>query len=255
MEDDALTIMFVRKSGKIRSIKIEVKKIFYLAIGVLSLIIAFVGLLYGYYLIYHENNKLLAMVENREVGIVENIDESIQPAANLNKEIKITEQLKSQKQAQLNQKPEKKLVENISGNVINVFSINTDSNKVTIQDFKIERNDDGPGIKARFNIVNVNHITKITGYWIVVGEQKKKNKTSYKSYPKTIINTKGEIVDHKDARLTSATWFSIERLKPVKGILEFDNQFDNYDIIHIYVYSSKGELLLNSIYNRWETAA
>ena len=42
MDDDFLTIMFVRNSGKIRSIKVETKKLFYLAAGIISLILAFV---------------------------------------------------------------------------------------------------------------------------------------------------------------------------------------------------------------------
>ena len=256
MEDDVLTIMFVRKSGKIRSIKLEVKKIVYLGIGVLSLIIAFIGLIYGYYLIYSENSELLAMVEKKEHVLAQSsareFSQEKTDEANIGKEVAGPDIKEKEAQIQSGKEPEKKLVENIRGELIVSFSADSDSNQVAIRDFRIEKNDNGPGIKAVFNIINVNHISKITGYWIMVGERKK-NKMVYKSYPETLINSKGEIVNHKNAK--AVTWFSIERLKPVKGILEFDNEFDDYERIYIHVYSIKGELLLRSIYNRWELAA
>ena len=42
------------------------------------------------------------------------------------------------------------------------------------------------------------------------------------------------------------------QFKPVKGLLEFDKNFNDYDSVSIFIYSIKGELLLKSKYNRWE---
>ena len=62
-------------------------------------------------------------------------------------------------------------------------------------------------------------------------------------------------MNHKDPGLIPVTWFSIERLKIVKGELKFDNEFNDYDAIYIYIYSINGELLLKSKFNRWLTTA
>ncbi|NVM01432.1 MAG: hypothetical protein HWN67_03805 [Candidatus Helarchaeota archaeon] len=259
MEDDILTVVFVRQSGKIRSIKVEVKKLFYLAAGLISLILAFIGLLYGYVFIYRENSDLLAMVEKIErderiISSEESYKSDILEERAAGEIIKLKE-IEEEAREEIAKEPQKDVVENLEGKTIDVFSTDSDSCKVTVEDFQVEKSDKIPGIKVIFKIINVNQISKITGYWILVVEDKKKRTVVYRSFPNTTLNNKGEIVDYKSATLTSTTWFSIERFKIVKAEFEFDGEFDDYDSIYIYIYSIKGELLLKSKYNRWSLTA
>jgi len=259
MEDDVLTIVFVRQSGKIRSIKVEVKKLFYLAAGIVSLMLAFIGLLYGYISIYRENSNLLAMVEKIERGEMVISSEEAYKSDILGEsaadEIIKLKKIEKEAKEEIAEETQKEVVENFEGNTIDIFSTDSDSYKVIVENFQVEKSDEIPGIKVIFRIINVNQISKITGYWILVAEDKKKNTVVYRSFPNTTLNNKGEIVNYKSATLTSTTWFSIERFKIVKAEFEFDNEFDDYDSIYIYIYSIKGELLLKSKYNRWSLTA
>jgi len=246
MEDDVLTIMFVRQSGKIRSIKLEIKKLFFLAAGLVSLILAFVGLMYGYIYIYRENSNLLAMVEK-----IEKAEIAIPSEEGAGGEIVKLQGIDEEAEGKIVDGIQKEVVENLDGKLINIFSTDLDSYKIAVEDFEVEKSDKIPGIKVIFKIVNVNQVSKIMGFWAIVGENNKKNAIFKRSYPKDFLNSKGEIVNNKNANLVSATWFSIERLKPVTGQLEFDNEFDDYNAIYIYIYSTKGDLLLQSKFNRW----
>jgi len=255
MENDIITVMFVRQGGKIRSVKLEIKKLFFLAVGVISLIIAFAGLLYGYYSIYRENNNLVAMVEdsdhykdqavstevtddkkNSEEGVVREVTED-------KKEIETEKEVKES---------QARLVENLNGRLEESFSVDSNSpQKVRIEDFQIEKSDKNQGVKVLFKIFNVNQTSKIIGFWVLVSENKKKNTVVYRSYPKNVLNENGKLLNSMRANPSIITWFSIERFKPVRGVFEFDNEFTDYDAIYIDVYSNKGELLLRSKYNRW----
>lgn len=255
MEDDVLTIMFVRQSGKIRSIKLEIKKLFFLAAGLVSLILAFVGLMYGYIYIYRENSNLLAMVEKIEKAEMsipfEGVSKQGISEEDAGGEIVKLQGIDEEDKGKIVEGTQKEIVENLDGELINIFSTDSDSYKVAIEDFKVEKSDKIPGIRVIFKIVNVNQVSKIIGFWAIVGENNKKNTIFMRSFPKTFINSKGEIVNNRNAGLVSATWFSIERLKPVTGQLEFDNEFDDYNAIYIYIYSIKGDLLIQSKFNRW----
>ena len=255
MEDDVLTIMFVRQSGKIRSIKLEIKKLFFLAAGLVSLILAFVGLMYGYIYIYRENSNLLAMVEKIEKAEIaipsEEVSKQRISEEGAGDEVVKLQGIDEEAEGKIVEGIQKEVVENLDGKLINIFSTDSDSYKIAVEDFEVEKSDKIPGIKVIFKIINVNQVSKIMGFWAIVGENNKKNVIFKRSYPKDFLNSKGEIVNNKNANLVSATWFSIERLKPVTGQLEFDNEFDDYNAIYIYIYSTKGDLLLQSKFNRW----
>lgn len=259
MEDDVLTVMFVRQSGKIRTIKIEVKKLFILAVGIISLILAFGGLIYGYFSVYKENSDLLAMVGKIEQNITSlstNKSSENRTLKETDKSV-IVEVPTNQKETTeiYDEKSQKKIVENLDGKLDEIFITDSDSNKVAIKDFQVAPNDKQPGIKVIFSIINSKQNTKITGYWIIVGENKRKNTITYRSFPNIALDKNGEIINHKDASLTSTTWFSIERFKIVKGELIFDGEFNDYDTVYIYIYSINDELLLKSKFNRWLTTA
>ena len=238
MEDDVLTIMFVRQSGKIRSIKLEIKKLFYLAAGLVSLVLALIGLMYGYIYIYRENSNLLAMVEKIEKAEMaipsEEVSKQRISEGDVGGEIVKLRGIDEETKEEIVEGTQKEVVENLDGKLINIFSTDSDSYKVAVEDFRVEKSDKIPGIKVIFRIINVNQVSKINGFWAIVGENNKKDAVFRRSYPKIFINSKGEIVNNQNASLVSLTWFSIERLKPVTGQLEFDDEFDDYNAIYIY---------------------
>jgi hypothetical protein len=259
MEDDVLTVMFVRQSGKIRTIKIEVKKLFILAIGIISIILALGGLIYGYFSIYKENNDLLAMVGRIEQNVeslskVKGFEDKTLKETNKSVIVEVPATQKETTEI-YDEKSQKKIVENLEGKLDEIFITDSDSYKVALKDFQVAPNDKQPGIKVIFSITNSKKINKITGYWIIVGENKRKNAIAYRSFPNFSLDKNGEIINYKDPNLIPVTWFSIERLKPVKGELKFDDEFNDYDTIYIYIYSINGELLLKSKFNRWLTTA
>ena len=254
MDDDFLTIMFVRNSGKIRSIKVETKKLFYLAAGIVSLIVAFGGLVYGYFAIYQQNTQLMAMVNHHEYAAYSDSTAQDSYRGALKEGTQKTEtEVREEKTSRTEEiPPQPQVVENVSGKVDNIFVMSNDSFQVAVRDFHVEKNGSIPGVKVIFNLHNVFQSTTITGYWVIVGERKKNNRFVYKSYPEMPVTANGEVKYQKNITYSSATWFSIERFKPVKGHLDFDKDFDDYDAITIYIFSIKGEVLLKSKYNRWE---
>ena len=256
MDDDFLTIMFVRNSGKIRSIKVETKKLFYLAAGIISLIVAFGGLVYGYFAIFQQNVQLMAMVNHHEYAAYsdsttqDSYKDALREGAGVHEAETEAKEEKISQTEEIPQQPQ--VVENVSGKVDNIFVMSNDSFQVAVRDFHVEKNGTTPGVKVILSLHNVFQHTTITGYWVIVGERKKNNRVVYKSFPEMDVMANGEVKYQKNITYSSATWFSIDRFKPVKGNLEFDKDFDDYDAITIYIFSIKGEILLKSKYNRWE---
>ena len=237
MENDILTIMFVKQSGgKIRSVKLEMKKLFYLAVGIVSLISAFILLIYSHYSIYQENNVLIAKIKNidqfeNEVVISKPIESE---SSDKSVEIAIKKQEKVSEVKNEIEGNQTKLVVNLNGTLTELVSVDANSEKVSITDFRVEENKFKPGIRVFFKLSNVKQVSRIEGYWVLVGENKKDNKVFYKSHPRSPIDEKGEILMPGNLTSSSITRFSIERFKLVNAGLDFDNKFDDYNAIYIY---------------------
>ncbi len=254
MEDNILTIMFVKQSGgKIRSVKLEMKKLFYLAVGIISLISAFILLIYSYYSIYQENSILIANIKNTnqyENEVVKSEPIENEPS-NKSVEIVVEEQDEVSEVKNEIEGIRTESIENLNGSLTELFSVDTDSEKVTVSDFRVEENKDKPGIRVFFKLDNVNQVSRIEGYWILVGENKKDGEVYYRSHPRNLIDENGEILTSRRSTPSSISWFSIERFKIENAGLDFDNNFDDYNAIYIYIFSNKSELLLTSKFNSW----
>lgn len=245
MEEDNITIMVVRQSGKIRTVKIAPKKLYIFIAGLMGLFIAFFTLLYGYIAAYQQNtgltNSVNAIIEAK-INTPEQKSSLLDNPANPNNVSSYTD-----KSAVPNDSSLIKTSALIA--VVTPSKEDVLSEKITIEGFQINITEKPNGLRFYFKLNNMEQGPPLSGYLTVIGGNEKGLPPRYKSYPEREPGKHDEIGDFKQGE-----WFSIRRFKYVQGFLPFDNQIKGYSKLTLYIYSISGELLYRQTYGIVQTS-
>jgi len=250
LNDSEVTIMLVRNSGKVRSVKIEIRKLILLGVGFLCLIAGFIVVLYGWISLSQEHYNLLAMTKNMDIAGVSGYIEKEAAAENVPVDTVTTlEEGVSIEESQEESIPgETALLLDIKEKFIPEKSILSDS--ISITEFRIERRKDQPGIRIKFNLNNSKGTGSISGYLTVFAEFILQDKKVFKSYPEDNVNENGKVKDFRQG-----DWFSISRFKVVSGKIDYDPDSLDFDNLWICVFSTKGDLMLKVYFERMQPSA
>ena len=233
MEEDSITIIVVRQSEKIRTVKIAPQKLYVFLAGLTGLIFAFLIVLYGYVSAYKENTGLANTVQ------------SILQA----REISPPEVEQPPKQEEMTAQPIEDTVS--TGTTTSLIAVaspseqDIQSDKISIDQFQMTRSEEPHGLKFIFRLNNIEKDGLLSGYLAIKGNDDSRGINKFRIYPETAVyNENGELVNHKRGE-----WFSIRKFKYVQGVLPIGGQIQKYSELTVYIYADNGDLLYRRTYN------
>lgn len=185
MEEDSITIIVVRQSGKIRTVKIAPQKLYVFLAGLTGLIVAFLIVLYGYVSAYKENtalaNTVQSILQAREVSPPEP-QASEPPPIQEETTALPTEDTTS------------------SGSATDFVAVASSSaqdihsDKITIDQFQMTWSEEPAGLKFFFRLNNIERNGVLSGYLAIKGVDNSRGLNNFRIYPETAVyDNNGEL--------------------------------------------------------------
>ncbi len=240
MEEDSITIMVVRQSGKIRTVKIAPRKLYVFFSGLTGLVLAFFVLLYGYIEAYQRNSGLSTTVRS----ILESKQEPSaerQPSFDMQEDARTMES--SNTAAEIEEEeppPDPRETSESTVPPENEIQASQAEGSISIDEFRVNKVSTPQGMKFSFRLSNVEQERALTGFLAVIGSSDTGRGRTFAAFPEAQVGNDGKLTDYR-----LGDWFSIRRFKYVQGILPLTDRISDYSQLSIYVYSEDGKLLLH----------
>ena len=227
MEEDSITIIVVRQSEKIRTVKIAPQKLYVFLAGLTGLIFAFLIVLYGYVSAYKEN-----------AGLANTVQSILQA-----REISPPEAEQPPKREEMTAQPLEDTASTVTTTSLIAVASSSgqdmQSDKISIDQFQMTRSEEPHGLKFIFRLNNIEKDGLLSGYLAIKGNDDSRGINKFRIYPETAVyNENGELVNHKRGE-----WFSIRKFKYVQGILPIGGQIQKYAELTVSIYADNGELM------------
>jgi hypothetical protein len=254
MPEDLITIMFVRGSGRIRTVKIALRKLVIIGCSLLIVMVAFTYLAVEYIELYQETSSL------RSQAITEAEDAllAFQPSESSVTEPETTTPTDSLASVEntLEQAPAVPEAAPATHETRTVYTSRDEgtvsSSLLSVGEFQAILGQDSNELSISFRLNNSNQSEKITGFLTVVIDQGTGIKTGsrFLTYPDAAIDRNGKVINFRQG-----DYFAITRWKPVEVDIPISESKTAIQEISIFVYSAEGELLLKKIYAPTQVAA
>ncbi|MDY7032913.1 MAG: hypothetical protein SVY10_13515 [Thermodesulfobacteriota bacterium] len=240
MRKDSFTIIYMRHMGKVRSFEIKTKKFLTFTILLLCFILASIYFDYQYFHLHHERRFLLNSIQQLESDL-EHLNDTIKENEEYKRwSSKVFSNLLDSVEIQ-----EKERVPASGGAPATSGedeSNKTDqqSSKVSIRDFHVKSDRLSPNIiDFKYTLFNNNeNHERISGYITTLACTRDMDPPIYRTFPNVRMRN-GIPINYREGQ-----YFAIRYQKPVTGRIQILEEKEKFKEIFVFVYSVKGELLL-----------